>query len=113
MSLNEGEMKATTMTWAKRIFLTIPFAVASVLTILVALSDRLHLRLQRIAGYGFLFATPWGWLLDRLWTPTFHNRWMERMMGYVVILWIPALLYSLSLWIVMRVFRFPVSRTSR
>jgi hypothetical protein len=45
------------MTWARRIFLTIPFAVVSVLTILVSLADRPHSRLERIPGYGFLFAT--------------------------------------------------------
>lgn len=62
-----------TMIWAKRILLTLPFAVASVLTVLVSFANRLHIRPQRAAGYGFLFATPWEWLITRLWVPNFHT----------------------------------------
>jgi hypothetical protein len=98
------------MIWARRILLALPFSVAAVLTILIEFADPLHLNLERLAGYGFLFATPWGWLLDRLWTQTFHNHLMERMMGYLVILWIPAVLYSASLWVVLRVFAWFVKR---
>lgn len=50
------------MIWARRILLTVPFAVASVLTVLIAFADRLHISLQRVAGYGFLFGTPWAWI---------------------------------------------------
>ena len=97
---------------AKRILLTVPFAVASVLTVLVAFADKLHIRAQRVAGYGFLFATPWAWLIERLWMPNCHNGWIEAILGYVVILWIPATLYSVCLWLVMRAFRIPARRGS-
>jgi hypothetical protein len=46
------------MIWAKRILLTVPFAVAAVLTVLLTFADRLHIRPQRVAGYSFLFLTP-------------------------------------------------------
>lgn len=102
-------LDGVTMIRAKRILLTLPFAVATVLTILVAFADRLHL--QRIDGYAFLFAAPWVWLL-RYFPQTFHPRWLQTMMDYVEILWIPALLYSASLWVGLRIFRLLRQRTS-
>jgi len=88
------------MIWAKRILLTLPFAIALSLTILVEFAAYFHMRGERAAGLGFLFATPWGWLLDLLWIPTFHNHVLERIMGYFVVLWISAALYSVSFWII-------------
>lgn len=92
------------LTWLKRIMLAVPFAVAAVLTILISFADRLHLRLERVAGYGFLFATPWAWLLDHDWFGNVHvhSRWVESLIDDAVILWIPALLYSASLWLLLR-----------
>jgi hypothetical protein len=55
------------LTWLRRILLAVPFATATVLTFLISFADRFHLRSQRIAGYGFLFGTPWAWLLERNW----------------------------------------------
>lgn len=43
--------------WARRMLLAVPLAAATVLTVLIGSADRLHLRSERIAGYGFLFAT--------------------------------------------------------
>jgi hypothetical protein len=82
------------MFWTRRLLLLLPFAVAAVLTVLVSLADRLHLNLDHIARYGFLFAMPWAWLLDRGWFRGFHT--------LIVILWIPALLYSSCLWLLFR-----------
>src|SRR5215467_8253387 len=88
---------------ATRIVLAVPLAIAAALTILISLSDRLYLRSERIAGYGFLFGTPWAWLLDREWFGHVHNRQLESFITYAVVLWIPALLYSSCLWLLFRV----------
>jgi hypothetical protein len=92
------------MIWARRILLAVPFATATVLTALISFSDRLHLRSERIAGYGFALGTPWAWLLDRGWFGYIHSRWLQSLTTYVVVLWIPALLYSFGLWLLFRVF---------
>jgi hypothetical protein len=83
-----------------------PILVAAVLTVLVNFADRLHLNLQRIAGYCFLFGTPWGWLLDHNWFGNTHVPWVEFLTEGAVILWIPALLYSSSLWLLLRLLGF-------
>ena len=73
-----------------------PFAAATTLTVLISFADRFHLRSERIAGYGFLFGAPWAWLLDHSW---FGN------VNYAIVLWIPALLYFVCLWLLLRVLR--------
>jgi hypothetical protein len=100
-------------TTTKRLLILSPFAVATVLTVLINVNDRLHLRSEHIAGYGFLFATPWAWLLDRGWFGNVQNRWLETLVGYAVILWIPALLYSGCLWLLLRILSFAAGRHSR
>ena len=87
------------MVWTKRFLLALPFAIAAVLNVLLLAADRLHLRSEHIAGYGFLFATPWAWLLDNGWFPHVHSRWMMALVGYSFILWIPAALYSCCIWL--------------
>src|SRR5712692_4990081 len=55
---------------------------------------------EHVAGYGFLFATPWAWLLDHpRWLGNVHNRSLMALIGYVLFLWIPASLYSGCLWL--------------
>ena len=93
------------MFWTRRLLLSLPFAVAAVLTVLVTLADRLHLNLERVAGYGFLFATPWAWLLNRGWLAGFHP--------LIVVLWIPAVLYSSFLWLFFRGLRIWAGPRSR
>ena len=39
--------------------LALPFAAAAVLNVLVSIARPLHWRSEHIAGYCFLFATPW------------------------------------------------------
>ena len=90
------------MVWTRRILLGLPVAMASVLTLLISVSDRFHLNRQHIAGYCFLFGTPWAWLLDRNWFPNVQSHWLNSLIGFAVMLWIPALLYTTSLWIVFR-----------
>ena len=98
------------MILARRMLLAVPFATATVLTVLISFSDRLHLRSERIAGYGFAFGTPWGWLLDHDWFGHIHSRWVESLITYAVLLWIPALLYSACLWLLLRVLEFRAGR---
>ena len=87
------------MVWIKRLILLLPFLIAAALTILMAGADLFHLPLQHMAGYGFMFGAPWAWLIDRGWAPTFHSHWLRAIEGYVFILWIPAALYSISIWL--------------
>jgi len=95
------------MVWTKRFSLALPFAIALVLNVAMFVADRLHTRSEHIAGYGFLFAMPWAWLidyiwfglLDHIWRGTVHRHWLTASMGYLAILWIPAALYSTCLWL--------------
>ena len=80
-----------------------PFVVAAALTVLISFADPLHLRVERVAGYGFLFATPWAWLLDHDWFGHVQSRRVEWLISNAVILWIPALLYFAFLWLLLRV----------
>jgi len=89
--------------WLSRTLLAIPFAIASVLQILVLIARPLGWKSQHIAGYALLFGTPWAWLLDRGWFDV-HNRLAEEVLAYTLVLWVPALLYSLCLWMLLRAF---------
>jgi len=90
------------MAWFRRMLLALPFAIAAALNVLMLNADRLHLRREHVAGLGFLFGTPWVWLLDRGWAPDYHHHRMQLLFGYAIILWIPALLYSSCLWFLLR-----------
>lgn len=85
--------------WTKRLVIGTPFAIAALLNVLSIVSGRLRLNGERIAGYGFMFATPWAWLLDRGWIPSIHNRAAEELVAYALVLWIPAALYSGCIWL--------------
>jgi hypothetical protein len=93
------------MIWVGRALIAIPFLIAAVLTILLAFFRQLHLHPEHIAGYGFLFATPWAWLLDHDWFGQVHNQHVLTALRYLMILWIPALLYSCCLWLLFFAFR--------
>jgi len=98
----QSDWRVPQVIWIRRALVFLPLAIAAVLTVLVMLADRLPLRPERIAGYCFLFGTPWAWLLDRGWLARGHSRWVESLMVYAVVLWIPALLYSVVLWPLVR-----------
>jgi len=93
--------------------IAMPFAAAGLLTVLISCADRLHLRLERVAGLGFLFASPWGWLLDWGSFPETHNHWIRMLAPYIGLLWVPALLYSGCLWLFMRFARYLGGRLNR
>lgn len=86
--------------------LALPFVVAGVLNVLVSIARPLHWYSERVAGYCFLFATPWAWLVDRSWFGGLTHRWSNTLVGYLLILWIPALLYSGCFWLLFRALRF-------
>ena len=98
------------MIWPKRLLLSLPFLVAAGLTAFLTLADRLHLRQEHIAGFAFLFGAPWSWLLDHDWFGNDHSRWIESLIAYAVILWIPALLYSACLWVLLLCLGFRKAR---
>lgn len=99
--------------WTKRLVIGMPFAIAAVLNVLAIVSERWQLNGERIAGYGFMFAAPWAWLLDRGWLPNTHNRAAEDLIAYAAVLWIPAALYSGCIWLLFIGFRLSNRSFSR
>jgi len=75
--------------------------------------EHLHLRLDYIARYGFVFCGPWVWLVNfaditnRL---NVQNRWLGGFITYVALLWIPAVLYSVCVWLLLVVLRIAARR---
>ena len=90
------------MSSIRRAALALPFVVAGLLNVLLIVARPLHWRSEHIAGYGFLFLAPWAWLLDRGWFDRVNSKWLETVIAYLFILWIPALLYSLCFWLLFR-----------
>ena len=99
------------MRWTRRLLVALPLAIAGGLNVLMISADRFHLHRERTAGFGFLFAAPWAWLLDAGWFGNVRNHILKVFIGYAVILWIPAMLYSGCLWLlVMCIKRFTARR---
>ena len=101
-------MPLTNTSLPKRLLIATPFVIATLLNVLMVAVERFHFPLEHIAAYGFVFGTPWAWLLNSTGLSNLldvNNRWLGRSIGYAVILWIPALLYSLSVWLLLVVFR--------
>lgn len=90
------------MKWIRPSVLLLPFVIASILTVRGLFSDALHLSRHTTEKYGFAFAAPWAWLLDHDWFGSHRGRWPEALILYLVLLWIPATLYSACLWMIMR-----------
>jgi hypothetical protein len=70
--------------------------------------EHLHLRLEYIARYGFSFGGPWAWLVNVA-DITNHlnvqNQWLGGLVAYVALLWIPAVLYSACVWLLLVILR--------
>lgn len=92
----------------RRLLLLIPFGIAAVLNLLMAIAGLFHL--QHLEAYAFMFFAPWAWLLDQGWLPEIHNRWFEAAGAYLFVLWIPAALYSGILWLLLRAVSFATGR---
>jgi hypothetical protein len=94
--------------WTNRLLIAVPLAIAALLNAVMLGVEHLHLRLSHIANYGFLFPGPWVWLVNvadvanRL---NVQNRWLAGFIGYVVLLWVPAVLYSVCVWLLLAAFR--------
>jgi hypothetical protein len=75
--------------------------------------EHFHLRLTYIARYGFVFSGPWAWLVNVA-DITNHlnvqNRWLGGFIGYVALLWVPAVLYSVCVWFLLVVLRIAARR---
>src|SRR5260370_32842799 len=91
----------TNRSWTNRLLIAVPFAIAALLNALMLGVEHLHLRLDYIARYGFVFSGAWAWLVNvaditnRL---NVQNRWFGGFIAYVALLWIPAVLYSACVW---------------
>jgi hypothetical protein len=108
-------METTSTSLTRRLVIASPFAVACVLNLLSLVTYRFHTNSQHIAGYGFLFAAPWGWLIDGLFV-SIHKRWLAALCGYTVMLWVPAVLYSACLWLLLsgiQVFAIRLKRAAK
>jgi len=103
----------TNSSWTTRLSVAVPFAIAGLLNALMLGVEHLHLRLDYIARYGFVFSGPWVWLVNvaditnRL---NVQNRWLGGFIAYVALLWIPALLYSVCVWLLLVVLRIAARR---
>jgi hypothetical protein len=91
------------MRWAKRILLPIPFVIAAALNFAMWASDHYHWQGQHVWRYGFLFGLPWARVLGEIWVPNPRSHALQVLLGYALVLWIPAALYCGCLWIVLRV----------
>ena len=84
------------MRWMRRVVLALPFTIALGLNLWSEFGQRGD---KRIEVYGFAFGIPWAWIFDQ---PFPYGRtlpnWLNSLMTCIVILWGPALMYSLTLW---------------
>jgi hypothetical protein len=109
---NSWDQNSKSWNWLVKSLLALPFVIALLLNVLMIAARPLHLYGQRVAGYGFLFAPPWAWLLDHGSIGNFHNRRLEAFVVYVFILWIPAALYSSCLWLLIAGTKLAVTHRS-
>ena len=90
-------MLITNSTWTNRLLIAVPFAIAALLNVLMLGVEHLHLRLDYIARYGFVFCGPWVWLVNfaditnRL---NVQNRWLGGFITYVALLWTAILVWG-------------------
>jgi hypothetical protein len=88
------------------LLIAVPFAVAALLNAVMVCVDHFRLRLDLIARYGFAFSGPWARIVNvaditnRL---NVQNGWLRGFITYVGLLWIPAILYSVCVWLLLSV----------
>ena len=63
--------------WANRLLVAIPFAIAALLNAVMVGVEHLHLRLDYIARYGFVFSGSWLWLEGVSVTNHVKNGWLR------------------------------------
>jgi hypothetical protein len=91
------------MRWFKPLLLALPFAIAAALNVLMWLFSHDPWRGLLVTRYAFLFAMPWARLLGELPIPNPHSHVLQVLLGYALVLYIPAALYGLGLWIILRI----------
>ena len=91
--------------WANRLLVAIPFGIAALLNAVMVGVEHLHLRLDYIARYGFVFSGPWVWLESIDTTNHVKNGWLREFLDYVILLWIPAALYAICVWLLLVILR--------
>ena len=92
------------MRWLKPLLLALPFAFAAALNYLLWAADHYHWRGRLIVThYAFLFGTPWARLLGELPIPNPRSHFLQLLLGYSLVLWIPAALYCACVWIILRI----------
>jgi len=88
----------------KPLLLALPFAFAAGLNYLMWAADRYHWRGRLIVThYVFLFGTLWARLLGELPIPNPRSHFLQLVLGYALVLWIPAALYCACLWMLLRI----------
>lgn len=97
-------MLITKNTWTNRLLIALPFAIAALLNALMVGIEHLHLRLDYVARYWFVFSGPWMWLVDVVNIAdhvNIGNPWLRGFISYVALLWIPAVLYAVCVWLLL------------
>jgi hypothetical protein len=89
--------------WLKARLLAFPFAIAGALNLLMWVSDRYHWHGALVSHYAFFFGLPWARLLGEIWVPNPRSHFLQALLGYALVFWIPAALYCGCVWIVLRV----------
>jgi hypothetical protein len=103
--------KNQNFTTVTRIAVALPFAIAGILNMASLTSRTLNLNPEEVSKCAFLFAIPWGWLIDYFGMAQFQHRWLWYAYGYAVLLWIPATLYASCIWVLLRAVKF-ISRSN-
>lgn len=91
------------MRWLKAPLLALPFAMAATLNILMWAYDYHRWPGAYVFRYVFLFALPWARLLGEMPIPNPRSHILQVLLGYGLALWIPATLYCVCVWIVLRI----------
>jgi hypothetical protein len=83
--------------WTSRCLIAVPFAIAALLNAVMVGVEHHHLALGYIARYGLVFSGPWVGFVNAF-NITNHlnsqSEWLKGFLFYVALLWIPAMLYS-------------------
>src|SRR5260370_1900550 len=100
--------------WTNRLLIAVPLVIAALLNALMLGVEHLHLRLDYIARYGFVFFGPWVWPAANVADIADHLNGQNPRLGgflwYVAILWIPSVLYSLWVLLLLVVLRIAARR---
>jgi type IV secretory pathway TrbD component len=109
-------MLISNSSWTSRLLIAVPFTIAALLNAVMVGVEHLHLRLDFIARYGFIFSGPWVRLVNAFNITnhsSFQNGWLRGFIFFVALLWIPAFLYSVCVWLLLVALGFAARRLLR